>query len=214
MLTLGGAAALIALGFWQLDRMGQKRAQIDAIEAVIHGAPGPVPSAPDPMADEFKPVEVAGALAGEEAHVLTTRDGRPGFRVVAALTAGDRRLLVDLGFVPEAGKGAPRLAERVAVTGNLHWPDDADAWTPAPDAARNIWFSREVGPLAAALGTEPVMVVARQIGGADLGVAPWPIDTAAIPDDHLEYAITWFLLAAVWTGLGALLIRRAGRGRA
>ncbi len=151
-------------------------------------------------------------LGGQELHVLTSvKDVGPGYRVISALTSGDRRVMVDLGFVPETEKDASRMAEGVTVTGNLHWPQESDRWTPAPDVARGIWFARDVEAMAEALDTEPVLVVARDVSGADLGVTVLPIDSAGIPNDHLNYAITWFSLAAVWAAMAGALIWRAAR---
>lgn len=215
LLGVVGVAILIGLGLWQLDRMGQKEALLASIEARIGAEPVDLPASPDPAEDQYLPVRVTGALGGEELDVLTSMQGAgPGYRVVSALTAGDRRVLVDLGYVPEAEKDAPRMAERVTVTGNLVWPQEADGWTPTPDAARGIWFARDVGAMAEALGTEPVLVVARGIEGADLGTTPIPVDTAGVRNDHYEYALTWFGLAAVWAVMSLLLILRTRRGRA
>ncbi len=211
LLGVVGVAILIGLGLWQLDRMGQKEAQIARIEAQIGAEPVALPATPDPVADQYRPVTVTGTLGGEEVHVLTSQ-GAPGYRVISAMTSGERRVLVDLGFVPEAGKDVPRMAEGVTVTGNLMWPQEADSWTPAPDAARGIWFARDVGAMAEALGTEPLMIVARDIRGADLGTTPIPVDTAGVPNDHFEYALTWFGLAAVWAVMSGLLILRTRRG--
>ena len=213
LLGVVGVAILCSLGFWQVGRLGQKQAQIAAIEARIDSAPADLPSMPDRDVDQYLPVRVTGALSSEEAPVLTSlRDQGPGYRVVSALATGDRRILVDLGFVPEVAKALPRTAERVTITGNLLWPQETDSWTPAPDAREGIWFARDVAPMAEALGTEPVLVVARSIEGADLGTTPQPVDTGSIPNDHLNYAITWFGLAAVWAAMSVALVVRIGRG--
>jgi surfeit locus 1 family protein len=152
---------------------------------------------------------VTGALGGEEVDVLTSlKNEGPGYRVIAAMTSGDRRVLVDLGFVPEEAKDLPRMAERVTVTGNLMWPRETDSWTPAPDEGQGIWFARDVDEMSERLGTEPVMIVARSIEGADLGTIPVPVDTSGVPNDHYEYAITWFGLALVWAVMSLLLIVR------
>jgi surfeit locus 1 family protein len=212
VLGIAGCAVLVALGTWQLRRLEWKEAILAEIEAKIAAVPVALPEAPDPGRDGYLPVTVSGALGGEELHVLTSqKEAGPGYRVISVLTAGERRVMVDLGFVPEAAKDAGRMAEAVTVTGNLHWPDETDGWTPAPDAARGIWFARDVPAMAAALGTEQVLVVAREVTGSDPGVTPWPIDTAAIPNDHREYAITWFSLAAVWAAMAGLLAWRAVR---
>jgi surfeit locus 1 family protein len=213
---IAGCAVLIALGTWQLRRLEWKEAILTEIDARIAAAPVDLPATVDPEADRYLPVTVTGALGGEEFAVLTSvKDVGPGYRVISVLTAGDRRVLVDLGFIPEEAKGAARMAEQVTVTGNLHWPDETDSWTPAPDAARGIWFARDVAAMAEEAGTEPVMIITRELTGpvsaADLGVTPLPIDSAGIANDHLNYAITWFSLALVWAVMSVVLIWRAAR---
>ena len=65
--------------------------------------------------------------------------------------------------------------------------------------------------MAAALGTEPVLIVARSAEPPVPGVAPLPVGVEGIPNNHLGYAIQWFGMAAVWLGMTALLIRRISR---
>ena len=55
--------------------------------------------------------------------------------------------------------------------------------------------------MAQALGTEPILVVAKQTSFNDSPVTPLPVDTAAITNGHLSYAITWFSLAAIWVAM-------------
>jgi surfeit locus 1 family protein len=212
VMGIAGCAVLIALGTWQLRRLEWKEAILAEIDARIAAAPVELPAAVDPEVDRYLPVTVTGALGGEELHVLTSvKDVGPGYRVISVLTAGERRILVDLGFVPEAAKDAPRMAESVTVTGNVHWPQEADRWTPDPDTDRGIWFARDVTAMSGVMGAEDLLVVARDVSGADLGVTPLPIDSAGIPNDHLNYAITWFSLALVWAVMAGALIWRAAR---
>ena len=35
-----------------------------------------------------------------------------------------------------------------------------------------------------------------------------PVDTTRIPNDHLQYAITWFSLAAIWAAMSLYFVRR------
>jgi surfeit locus 1 family protein len=55
-----------------------------------------------------------------------------------------------------------------------------------------------VPALAQALGTDPVLLIARTTSEPAPTVTPLPVDSAGIPNDHLQYAITWFSLAAIW----------------
>jgi surfeit locus 1 family protein len=40
------------------------------------------------------------------------------------------------------------------------------------------------------------------------------VDTSGVPNDHYEYAVTWFGLAAVWAVMSLALIARVRRERA
>ena len=211
----GGVALLLSLGLWQVRRLHWKESVIAAIEAEIAAPPVPLDtlSAPDPARDRYRPVTISGRTTGQEVRVLSGRRGEgAGFEVVAAFeTASGRRILLDRGFVPEAARDAPRPPVALAVTGNLHWPQESDRFTPPPDAAAGLWFARDVPAMAAALGTEPVMVVAREVAGEAQGVVPVPVDTSAIPNDHRHYAATWFSLAGVWAGMTAFFLWRIRR---
>lgn len=212
-LGLGGAAVLVALGLWQLDRLGQKEAYIATIEARLGAGPGPLPAKPDRVTDRFLPVAVEGQYLNGDILILASPRGMgPGYRVVAPFqTTEGRKILVDRGFVSEGAHGLPRPGGAARLTGNLDWPNETDSFTPKPDTARGIWFARNVDALAAALGTEPVLLVLRETSQFDTPVTPLPVDTAGIPNDHLEYAVTWFGLALVWLAMTAVLVRRVRR---
>ena len=209
LLGLVGIAVLLGLGTWQVQRLQLKQATITAIDARIADAPVPLPVMADPLMDKYMAVQATGTLPGEDLIVLTSHDGTPGYRVISVLGTEGRRVLVDLGFVGLDAKDNPRAVADITIRGHLHWPDEVDGWTPAAEG--RMWFARDVTAMAATLGTEPLLIVAAQMSGADLGVTPLPIDTADIPNDHLGYAITWFALALVWAIMSGFFIWRMTR---
>ncbi|MFP4304303.1 SURF1 family protein [Rhodosalinus sp.] len=213
VIGIAGAAVLIALGVWQVQRLQWKEALLADIEARIAAEPVALPAAPDPRADRYLPVRAEGVIGAEELHVLvSTKTEGAGFRIVTPFeTEGGRRLLLDRGFVPDEAKGAERRTGPVAVTGNLHWPDDRSSATPENDPGDNFWFARDLDQMAAALNTEPVLLVVRQEDPPAPGIMPLPVDTSGIPNDHLEYAVTWFGLAAVWVAMSGYLLWRTAR---
>lgn len=212
LLGLVGCAILLALGVWQMQRLAWKETMLARIEARIGGAPADLPAAPEEARDQYAPVLASGHLTGREIHVLVPQAGQsPAFRIIAALDLGTRRIMADLGTVPETAKTAPRAAGPIRLTGNLHWPDDTTSWTPAPDLAANMWYARPVAAMAEALDTEPTLLVARSHDRPDLGTTPIPVGTSGIPNDHFGYALTWFGLAFVWAIMSAVLIRRTLR---
>ncbi|SPH24971.1 hypothetical protein DEA8626_04004 [Defluviimonas aquaemixtae] len=207
-----GIAVLMALGFWQARRLAWKEGVIAAIEAQIAADPVPLSSIATPMreSDLYRPVTVAGRTTGEELLVLSGKKGQgAGYEVIAVFeTAEGARILIDRGFIPETARSDPRPPVALSVTGNLHWPEETDSFTPPPDARTGLWFARDVAAMSESLGTLPVLVVARQIEGDAQGIVPVPVGTSAIPNDHREYAITWFSLAAVWAGMTGFLLWR------
>lgn len=214
-LVLGvvGVTILVSLGIWQMQRLAWKEGVLADIEARIAADPVAIPDAPDPEADRYLPVTVTGRFGEGHVRVLVSQRGLgAGYRILSPFETGTgRRILIDRGVirvaddVPEAPNGP------VTVTGNLHWPEERDGFTPENDIADNTWFAREVPVLAALFGTEPVLVIARALSASDAPVTPLPVSTEGIPNDHLNYAITWFSLAVVWLGMTLFLLWRIRR---
>lgn len=203
-----GLVALISLGVWQLGRIPQKREELDRIDAYINTSPVPMPETIDPDAQEYLPVIVDGRFDVGEIHVLvSTRDYGAGFRIIAPFEMVDgRRIMVDRGFVLSDAKSEERLLGRAEVVGNLHWPDERDRFIPEDDPDTNYWYARDVDKMAAALGTEPILVVAKS--STDDQVLPLPVNTESIPNNHLSYAVQWFLFAVVWLWMTSMLLWR------
>lgn len=179
------------------------------IQRSIEGAPVPLPAAVDPSM-KYLPVTVSGTTTGQEIDVLSgTRESGGGYQIVSALVTDEgRRILLDRGFVDQDHKRDPRPPVRLDVVGNLHWPQEKGSATPAPNLDQNIWFARDVPAMAKALGTEPVLVVAAEVRGDAQGVEPIPVAIEGIPNNHLSYAVQWFMIAAVWAGMTVALIWR------
>lgn len=212
VIGLGGFAVLIALGVWQVQRLAWKQELLAGIEARIAADPVALPAAPDAIADRYLPVGVTGRFDGAPLRVLVSqKQVGAGWRLVQAFELEDgRRILVDRGVIPADSATMPGGGQ-AEIVGNLLWPDEVDGFTPAPDVAGNIWYARDLPAMAEVLAAEPVLVVARLPTGS--GIVPLPVGTEGIPNDHLEYAITWFLLSIVWAGMTVLWLWRIRRGK-
>lgn len=211
LLGLAGCAVLISLGIWQLQRLDWKTGILSDIDARIAATPVALPANPDPDVDRYLPVVVTGTIRDIPLYVLVSaEDFGAGYRLITGFDTDGRRILVDLGYVPLETLSTDPVTETITVLGNVHWPDEVDSWTPEPDPS-GIWFARDVPAMAAALGTEEIMVIARSVSETSLPLTPLPVTSDGIPNDHLNYAITWFSLALVWAIMTLFLIFRTTR---
>ena len=211
LLGLAGVGFLCSLGIWQIQRMHEKRAQLDEMTAGISEPAVPLPDSFDRERDRYRPVTAEGRFTGERLYVLSGQAMvGAGVQVISVLQmANGRRVLVDRGFLVDDDKHKDLTVTDVKILGNLMWPRDSNAYTPPPDAKTGMWFARDADAMAAKLGTEAVIIVARAPTGD--GIEAMPVDTSTIPNDHWGYAITWFLLALVWAVMTAGLVWRIRR---
>lgn len=216
-----GVFILVLLGAWQIQRLAWKEGLIAEIETRIAADPVALPDLPDPNTDNLLRVRVRGELGTEEIHALhSVKQYGGGYRIIVPFVlaqsqgGAQRKILVDLGFIPEAKKDAiPRNGSvrwtpsgRVDdIVGLLLWPNEVDSFTPDPDLGRNIWFARDAVRMADALGTEPVLLVAESHPDDSI-VLPQP-PGIGLPNRHLEYAVTWFGLAIVWALMSIFWLR-------
>ena len=209
---LGGFAILLSLGLWQLNRLAEKESILAEIDARLKDDPVALPATVSVEKDRFLPVALRGDFDGHDVPVFLSHSGGPIYRLIAAFETEDgRRIMVDRGGIP-ASAGLSDTARTgpmngVSVTGNLHWPDEVDTWTPEPDA-RGVFFGRDIAAMAKVMETEPILVVARTVSENTPQATPLPVTSAGIPNNHLGYAVQWFGLAAVWAGMTIVLLWR------
>lgn len=206
-----GLAILLGLGIWQIQRLAWKENILATIDARIAAPPVALPESPEQERDIYLPVHLEGEILEGELHVFTSvKDLGAGYRVIAPFeTRSGQRLMLDRGYIRASDKTKERPIGAARLIGNLHWPDDIDDFTPPPQLDANIWYGRDVEQMAAALNTDPVLVVLREAPDEHRGIMPMPVGTALISNDHLQYAITWFSLAFIWAAMTASFLWRS-----
>jgi len=202
-----GTACLLYLGKWQIDRLYWKLDVLKKIDQKIAAAPVLLPAEPSESVHKYLSVEISGQFLQESIRVLASKKRYgAGYRIIHVFRTNGRRLLVDLGFVGLETDYDIDLSSDISLVGNLHWPDEVDNFTPEPDLENNIWFARDVERVASALQTEPILIILKDSTLKDKNIKPMPIDTTHIPNDHLQYAITWFSLAIIWALMSCLFV--------
>ncbi|MDE9451710.1 SURF1 family protein [Aliiroseovarius sp. Z3] len=211
-LSIAILAVFLGLGKWQLDRLKWKQGVLAEIDRRIAAAPVGLPAQPDPERDKYLPVTVTGMMGANTLRVLvSSRDAGAGYRLISPLHTAEGAVLVDRGFIRVADPMPPVPEGAITVVGNLHWPDDRNSATPENDLSTNTWFARDIDQMAEVLETRPILIIARQTTPAEQGILPMPVTSAGIPNDHLEYAVTWFLMAATWVVMTGFALWRMKR---
>ena len=206
-----GTAILLSLGIWQLQRLAWKQEVLRAIESKILAPAVKIPQTVLPDAHSLLPVRAEGRYKGDTVRVLVSQKiYGAGYRLITAFELVDgRTIMLDRGFtsvrseIPSTPQGSGQ------VIGNLQWPQEIDSFTPENDLAANIWFARDVARLAEHLKAEPVLLVLRDSSFETEAATPLPKMTANIPNDHMNYAITWFSLALIWLGMSGYFLYRS-----
>jgi surfeit locus 1 family protein len=221
--TAIGMAILIALGVWQLQRLKWKEgllAHIAALQSARAVAAGPVLDELARGRDvDFTRVKLScpGLPSAPFLELYGLREGQAGARLISACkvdSASYRTILVDRGFIADTVAARPKVdsaaAQPFEVTGVLRKPDKPSFVSPKNTPAH--WFTRDVAAMARALAAPapaPVFLFAETATNPELpALVPAPVP-ADIPNRHLEYALTWFGLAAALAGVyAAMLFRR------
>ncbi|MET3660648.1 SURF1 family protein [Aquamicrobium ahrensii] len=227
LLSLIGLAVLLSLGTWQMQRLKWKEGLLATIDQRMHSQPISLQQAERLFEEsgdvDYVPVSVNGVFVHEgERHFLATWKGQSGFYVYTPLKLEDGRfLLVNRGFVPYGMKEASSRAEgqvqgTLAVTGLGRNPlaEKPSSIVPDNDLAKNVFYWKDRDAMAASAGLPAGYTLIPFFLDADATPNPggWPaggVTIVDLPNNHLEYAVTWYGLAVALAGV--LLFSLVGR---
>jgi surfeit locus 1 family protein len=230
-LALAGAAAafciLVALGMWQVQRLAWKEALIATISERVASEPRPLAEIERRFLEtrdvDYWPVRASGTFMHEqEQFFFATYQGQSGWFVYTPLRLSDgRAVFVNRGFVPydrkdAATRQAGQAAGEVTVEGLARNPlaEKPSFLLPDNDPAKNIYYWKDLAALAAAAGLgESVLPFFIDAGPtSDPGALPrGGVTILDLPNNHLQYAVTWFGLAAALLAVCvAWFLRRRG----
>jgi surfeit locus 1 family protein len=222
-------AILISLGTWQVERLHWKEGLLADIAARRNAAPVQLADIEQMLSSgtdiEYRPVTVTGRYVNnKERHFLATWRGQAGFYVYTPLELADgRTLFVNRGFVPYDNK-EPEMRMQGQLTGEQsvtglarnRLPGKPSWIVPDNDLAKNIFYWKDIDAMASSDGFDASKVVPFFVD-ADSTPNPkgFPIGGVTeidLPNNHLEYAFTWYGLAAVLVGIVGVSWFRGRRG--
>ena len=221
-LTIVLTGSLLALGTWQVKRLSWKLDLIARIEARAHAAPVEAPAAAewpaltDPAGYEYRRVKLSGTfLNDKQVQVYTVSDLGPGYWVMTPLRREDgSSVIVNRGFVPSDKRDpSSRLegepAGDVEIVGLNRAAETGGLFLRTNDPANGRWYSRNIPQISQASGLSDV---APFYVDADATPNPGGLPVGGktmltFPNNHLSYAVTWYILAAMVVAAGWYVLR-------
>jgi surfeit locus 1 family protein len=215
-------AGFVALGTWQVHRLAWKKALIAHTDQRVHAAPVTAPGPADWAGitvdtAEYRHVRLGGHwLSDRQTRVWTATDKGSGYWILTPLRRDDGSIvLVNRGFAPEGwcdlqGHCPAAPAGAVVVTGLLRISEPSGLFRHNQPAS-DTWYTRDVPAIARARGLHdvaPYFVDADAHPNAD--GQPWPeggMTVVRFPNHHLNYLITWYILALMVLGAAGYVAR-------
>lgn len=194
---------LLGLGIWQLHRLAWKEAILAQLARAAAAPPVPLPATPSP----FIKVAVTGrllhdrqALYGVEVRDMPAGPALGAFLIEPLQRDGAAPVLVDLGWVPlQRTQPLSLPSGPVTVTGYVHQAEQPGWFAAHDDVVGRHFYTLDPAVIGAALGlaqVAPFILVA--LGPSPPAGLPIPAQhLPQPPNNHLQYALTWFGLAGV-----------------
>jgi surfeit locus 1 family protein len=219
ILVIAGAAICVRLGFWQLDRLAQRRAfnnQVETMRAMdVLDLNNSIPK--DIISMEYRNAIAKGVYDFENQVALLNHyhQGQPGYHLLTPLRLDVEPtsiILVDRGWIPLEGndlpsgwnrydergqveiKGIIRLGEAKAQIGGI--PDP----TPAPGQTRlDYWYVANLERISLQLPYPvlPVYIQSDMDPNDDQPPIPFQQEIELTEGPHLGYAGQWFIFATI-----------------
>jgi surfeit locus 1 family protein len=206
----------LGLGVWQMERREWKRGILERIATNQATAPMPLDELVkgDPLRREYGRVRVSGTFLHDREFYLAARSlkDKVGMQVVTPLRLDDGTIILfDRGWIPSEKKDPAKRAEgqtagKVELTGIVRRNQVKRQFAPDNDPAKNFWFHVDVPLMRQMAGGKPDPVLDTFFLEADATPNPGGVPIGGqtrldIPNDHLQYAITWFLIALAGAGV-------------
>ena len=197
-----GVLVLFGLGTWQLEREQWKRGLIETLDRRLAAAPVELPL---PDNSEFTRVRMRveylkadDALAYTSGSALRDDVKSPGYFVFSpVLLPSGQLIVVNRGYTPD--RSYPRLTGSEEIVGAIRWPEPPSLFVTEYDSTSAIWFTRDHRRMAAVNRWGDVApFYIEQEAPIPPGGLPHPAALKVrLRNDHLQYALTWYSLAAV-----------------
>jgi surfeit locus 1 family protein len=204
ILTIPIFIILISLGFWQLNRLKEKKLFIETVDITLNRDPVTLPYSKNPSI--YSKIKTNGYfLENLTIYLYGLRSmsiEKNGYYLLVPFKTDDNRIImVARGWFSHNNKGNISLKNNhihQEIIGVVLPPEKQSIFIPKNDHKNNIWFTLDLKEMSENLGLKLENFYLIQLEPENLPEIITPLDAKsllAIRNDHLGYAITWFSLA-------------------
>ncbi|UTO28332.1 SURF1 family protein [Bartonella harrusi] len=224
-----------ALGVWQIQRLNWKTNLITSVNQRVHSHPIKAPPQNQWRhvtfeKDEYRPIIITGKfLTDKNIFVIAVAQNTTGYWVLTPLQTADNTLtFVNRGFIPmdarqnfqraeqadterSTQQDSAQKSEQTTIIGSLRMSEKNGFFPRKNNPDNDLWYTRDLPAMAQKLGLSTVAPYFIDAGKKTAPQKKLPIAGLTVVhfrNNHLVYAITWFILAAGVLGGSLFLLQQ------
>ena len=201
---------LLSLSLWQVKRLVWKTNLIEQRVSNFEGEPKNLFDIKKPNENEFKKVFIEGQLLNNLEFFMPalSKNGNNGFHIIVPMEVEKKKLILfDTGWVPLAKKEKNKrlnnlIKEKKIFTAVIRLPGRKGYFQPDNDNIKNFWFFVEPKLMEETISMK--LEDRFYLEAVDNGPNGYPLGNQTriyLRNNHLQYAITWFLIALSLVGV-------------
>ena len=201
---------LLSLSLWQVKRLVWKTNLIEQRVSNFEGEPKNLFDIKKPNENEFKKVFIEGQLLNNLEFFMPalSKNGNNGFHIIVPMEVEKKKfILFDTGWVPLAKKEKNKrlnnlIKEKKIFTAVIRLPGRKGYFQPDNDNIKNFWFFVEPKLMEETISMK--LENRFYLEAVDNGPNGYPLGNQTriyLRNNHLQYAITWFLIALSLIGV-------------
>ena len=201
---------LLSLSLWQVKRLVWKTNLIEQRVSNFEGEPKNLFDIKKPDENEFKKVFIEGQLLNNFEFFMPalSKNGNNGFHIIVPMEVEKKKfILFDTGWVPLAKKEKNKrlnnlIKEKKIFTAVIRLPGRKGYFQPDNDNIKNFWFFVEPKLMEETISMK--LENRFYLEAVDNGPNGYPLGNQTriyLRNNHLQYAITWFLIALSLIGV-------------
>ena len=208
--TILGLAILLSLSGWQLKRLSWKKNLIETRIDRYEKSSKELNELKDLSKSEFYKVNVVGSFLNNKEMFMPalSKNGNNGFHILVPIKLLDGKTIIyDTGWVPthkkEQATRTKNLDENISKKESvIRLPGRKGKYQPDNELENNFWFFVDTEEMSKYLNLN----VEKEfyLEAANDGPEGYPLGGQTriyIRNNHLQYAITWFLIACTLLGV-------------